>query len=208
MNNISTVGETWSTTSNSNNNNTPMVSYVGLQGNSYKQLWDWETNAYNPNTNTTINNNNPFMCNSTNMFDCTHLSSLPSSSFNGNLNYIPPSQFSDEYPSVDFLKKEADVYGMDGQDYYNGNGGRIGLNLGHRTYFSSRETALIDRLFRRPRGFYQANQVPRCQAEGCKMDLSNAKHYHRRHKVCEFHSKATKVVAGGLEQRFCQQCSR
>ncbi|KAK9097394.1 hypothetical protein Sjap_022891 [Stephania japonica] len=91
-------------------------------------------------------------------------------------------------------------------------GGRIGLNLGHRTYFSSRETALIDRLFRRPRGFYQGhyhhNQIPRCQAEGCKIDLTNAKHYHRRHKVCEFHSKATKVVAAGLDQRFCQQCSR
>ncbi|KAF5196884.1 Squamosa promoter-binding-like protein [Thalictrum thalictroides] len=217
MNNISSAGvsENW----NNNNNTThPMVSYVGLQSNNYKQLWDWETNTYHPNTSTNTtnngnnnNNNNPFITNSTNIFDCSHLSTLPSSSFHGNLNFIPSSQFSDEYPSVDFLKKEgenAEEFAMDGNNYYNGNGGRIGLNLGHRTYFSSRETALIDRLFRRPRGFYQANQIPRCQAEGCKIDLSNAKHYHRRHKVCEFHSKATKVVAGGLEQRFCQQCSR
>ncbi|MCL7030083.1 hypothetical protein MKW94_020758 [Papaver nudicaule] len=67
---------------------------------------------------------------------------------------------------------------------------------------------MLDRLVRRPRGFYLENQVPRCQAEGCNVELTHAKHYHRRHKVCEFHSKATKVVAGGIEQRFCQQCSR
>ncbi|KAK2974643.1 hypothetical protein RJ640_020525 [Escallonia rubra] len=50
--------------------------------------------------------------------------------------------------------------------------------------------------------------VPRCQVEGCHVVLVNAKEYHRRHKVCEMHSKAPKVVVLGLEQRFCQQCSR
>ncbi|KAJ4956940.1 hypothetical protein NE237_013723 [Protea cynaroides] len=50
--------------------------------------------------------------------------------------------------------------------------------------------------------------VPRCQVEGCHAQLLNAKDYHRRHKVCEMHSKAPKVVVLGLEQRFCQQCSR
>ncbi|TXG62595.1 hypothetical protein EZV62_009589 [Acer yangbiense] len=50
--------------------------------------------------------------------------------------------------------------------------------------------------------------VPRCQVEGCHVALINAKDYHRRHKVCEMHSKAPKVVVLGLEQRFCQQCSR
>ncbi|KAL5794925.1 hypothetical protein ACOSP7_003519 [Xanthoceras sorbifolium] len=50
--------------------------------------------------------------------------------------------------------------------------------------------------------------VPRCQVEGCHVPLINAKEYHRRHKVCEMHSKAPKVVVLGLEQRFCQQCSR
>ncbi|KAL4353266.1 hypothetical protein GQ457_06G033010 [Hibiscus cannabinus] len=50
--------------------------------------------------------------------------------------------------------------------------------------------------------------VPRCQVEGCNVALVNAKEYHRRHKVCEMHSKAPKVVVLGLEQRFCQQCSR
>lgn len=50
--------------------------------------------------------------------------------------------------------------------------------------------------------------VPRCQVEGCNLALVDAKDYHRRHKVCEIHSKAPKVVVLGIEQRFCQQCSR
>ncbi|KAH7533382.1 squamosa promoter-binding protein 1 [Ziziphus jujuba] len=47
-----------------------------------------------------------------------------------------------------------------------------------------------------------------CQAEKCTADLTDAKQYHRRHKVCEIHAKAQVVVVGGLRQRFCQQCSR
>ncbi|KAG6667860.1 squamosa promoter-binding-like protein 1 [Carya illinoinensis] len=47
-----------------------------------------------------------------------------------------------------------------------------------------------------------------CQVEGCNADLSNAKDYHRRHKVCDMHSKATKALVGKDMQRFCQQCSR
>ncbi|KAI3994774.1 hypothetical protein MKX01_037325 [Papaver californicum] len=47
-----------------------------------------------------------------------------------------------------------------------------------------------------------------CQAETCNVDLSEAKRYHRRHKVCEHHSKAPVVIVAGLRQRFCQQCSR
>ncbi|XP_024922505.3 squamosa promoter-binding-like protein 3 [Ziziphus jujuba] len=47
-----------------------------------------------------------------------------------------------------------------------------------------------------------------CQAERCGADLSDAKRYHRRHKVCEFHFKAPAVIVAGLPQRFCQQCSR
>ena len=47
-----------------------------------------------------------------------------------------------------------------------------------------------------------------CQVEDCGADLSSAKDYHRRHKVCEMHSKATKALVGNAMQRFCQQCSR
>ncbi|XWS10018.1 hypothetical protein CRYUN_Cryun39dG0039600 [Craigia yunnanensis] len=49
---------------------------------------------------------------------------------------------------------------------------------------------------------------PSCQVEKCGLDLSDAKRYHRRHKVCEIHSKAPVVVVAGIRQRFCQQCSR
>ncbi|KAG5120286.1 hypothetical protein JHK82_034706 [Glycine max] len=49
---------------------------------------------------------------------------------------------------------------------------------------------------------------PSCQAEMCGADLTVAKRYHRRHKVCELHSKAPSVMVAGLRQRFCQQCSR
>lgn len=47
-----------------------------------------------------------------------------------------------------------------------------------------------------------------CQVHGCNKDLSSSKDYHKRHKVCDVHSKTTKVIVNGIEQRFCQQCSR
>ncbi|XP_041016581.1 squamosa promoter-binding-like protein 1 isoform X1 [Juglans microcarpa x Juglans regia] len=47
-----------------------------------------------------------------------------------------------------------------------------------------------------------------CQVDHCGADLSHAKDYHRRHRVCEMHSKATKALVGNSMQRFCQQCSR
>ncbi|GMJ13429.1 SQUAMOSA PROMOTER BINDING PROTEIN (SBP)-domain transcription factor 6 [Hibiscus trionum] len=49
---------------------------------------------------------------------------------------------------------------------------------------------------------------PCCQVYGCNKDLSSSKDYHKRHKVCEAHSKTAKVIVHGIEQRFCQQCSR
>jgi hypothetical protein len=55
---------------------------------------------------------------------------------------------------------------------------------------------------------YQSTHPPHCQVEGCNLDLSSAKDYHRKHRVCESHSKSPKVIVGGRERRFCQQCSR
>ncbi|XP_038988522.1 squamosa promoter-binding-like protein 6 [Phoenix dactylifera] len=49
---------------------------------------------------------------------------------------------------------------------------------------------------------------PTCQVVGCGADLSNSKDYHRRHKVCEMHAKASTAMVGNAIQRFCQQCSR
>ncbi|CAH9107782.1 unnamed protein product [Cuscuta europaea] len=47
-----------------------------------------------------------------------------------------------------------------------------------------------------------------CLVETCGADLSFAKTYHKRHKVCEVHAKAPVVFLKGVPQRFCQQCSR
>ncbi|CAA0824948.1 Squamosa promoter-binding-like protein 1 [Striga hermonthica] len=47
-----------------------------------------------------------------------------------------------------------------------------------------------------------------CQVEDCRIDLTEAKDYHRRHKVCEVHSKASNALVANQMQRFCQQCSR
>ncbi|KAK4767027.1 hypothetical protein SAY86_014778 [Trapa natans] len=57
-------------------------------------------------------------------------------------------------------------------------------------------------------GAVQGALPPRCQVEGCKVDLSDAKAYYSRHKVCTMHSKSPRVIVGAIEQRFCQQCSR
>ncbi|KAF5737329.1 squamosa promoter-binding-like protein 9 [Tripterygium wilfordii] len=57
-------------------------------------------------------------------------------------------------------------------------------------------------------GAVQGGKPPRCQVEGCMVDLSDAKAYYSRHKVCGMHSKSPKVIVAGLEKRFCQQCSR
>ncbi|KZV44789.1 outer envelope pore protein 16-3, chloroplastic/mitochondrial-like [Dorcoceras hygrometricum] len=58
------------------------------------------------------------------------------------------------------------------------------------------------------RGRSGALQPPICQVEGCNADLSDAKAYYLRHRVCGMHSKFPKVIVAGIEQRFCQQCSR
>ncbi|XP_065014710.1 squamosa promoter-binding-like protein 14 [Musa acuminata AAA Group] len=54
----------------------------------------------------------------------------------------------------------------------------------------------------------QQQPPPRCQVEGCEADLTKVKAYYCRHKVCGMHSKSPRVMVGGMEQRFCQQCSR
>lgn len=61
---------------------------------------------------------------------------------------------------------------------------------------------------KRSRVSFQSMQTSRCQVEGCNLDLTSAKGYHRRHRICESHSKSPKVIVAGVERRFCQQCSR
>ncbi|MBA0854701.1 hypothetical protein Goshw_003901 [Gossypium schwendimanii] len=70
------------------------------------------------------------------------------------------------------------------------------------------ESAPSSASFKRARLPGSGNQVPSCLVDGCTADLSKCRDYHRRHKVCEVHSKTPKVSIRGQEQRFCQQCSR
>ncbi|KAJ4869443.1 Squamosa promoter-binding-like protein 13A [Raphanus sativus] len=52
------------------------------------------------------------------------------------------------------------------------------------------------------------NQIPLCLVDGCDSDFSKCREYHKRHKVCDVHSKTPVVTINGDKQRFCQQCSR
>lgn len=61
---------------------------------------------------------------------------------------------------------------------------------------------------KRSRAAYNGSQTVSCLVDGCKSDLSTCRDYHRRHKVCEDHSKTPMVTINGQKQRFCQQCSR
>uniref|UniRef100_A0A0A9DQX4 SBP-type domain-containing protein n=1 Tax=Arundo donax TaxID=35708 RepID=A0A0A9DQX4_ARUDO len=95
----------------------------------------------------------------------------------------------------------------------------IGLKLGKRTYFedvcggqnaksSPSDSTTVTPAASAKKAKMAQNTQNYCQVEGCKVDLSSAKDYHQKHRVCEAHSKAPKVMVAGLERRFCQQCSR
>ncbi|XP_071707283.1 squamosa promoter-binding-like protein 12 [Rutidosis leptorrhynchoides] len=94
----------------------------------------------------------------------------------------------------------------------------IGLKLGKRTYFENNFNRGSSKMSnfsgiptspgKKSKSCCQITPIPRCQVEGCNLDLSPAKEYHRKHRVCETHSKCSRVVVAGLERRFCQQCSR
>ncbi|XWS56204.1 hypothetical protein CRYUN_Cryun09bG0066100 [Craigia yunnanensis] len=88
-----------------------------------------------------------------------------------------------------------------------GDGGRVTLGTPPKSGPGSSSSSGSGRKAR-VGGVVQGAQTPRCQVEGCKVDLSDAKAYYSRHKVCGMHSKSPKVIVAGLEQRFCQQCSR
>ncbi|XP_072970490.1 uncharacterized protein [Typha angustifolia] len=156
-------------------------------------LWDWETTTTTTSSSHNPNTTMPLIFPDANFQDCPS-PLLPITA----TNYYPlysPQLLQQDYPSGPIKNED------------------LGLNLGRRTYFSAGDAIAIDRLLAKSRVACPMNhhRPPRCQAEGCKADLSGAKHYHRRHKVCEFHSKAAVVfvaAAGGLQQRFCQQCSR
>lgn len=142
-----------------------------------------------------------------------------------------------EWDSVRFVAKPADEksHGREGSNVQNAEASSRILHLGthdstnmrpennKRKYSSEEEDAgnltlkLGGSLYgddsnsktnKRFRSGFVSSSYPLCQVDDCRIDLTNAKDYHRRHKVCEPHSKASTALVGTVMQRFCQQCSR
>uniref|UniRef100_A0ACD5XX72 Uncharacterized protein n=1 Tax=Avena sativa TaxID=4498 RepID=A0ACD5XX72_AVESA len=98
----------------------------------------------------------------------------------------------DDAHGLNFGKKiyfEQDASGGSGSSSGGGGGGRKGKGVASS-------------------GGPAGGQQPRCQVAGCGVDLTGVKGYYCRHKVCKMHAKSPVVVVAGIEQRFCQQCSR
>ncbi|XP_075079985.1 squamosa promoter-binding-like protein 3 [Nicotiana tabacum] len=49
------------------------------------------------------------------------------------------------------------------------------------------------------------SEGPCCQVEKCGLDLSGAKKYYKRHKLCQVHAKAPIVFVAGLRQRILEK---
>ena len=101
----------------------------------------------------------------------------------------------------------------EGEELNDEGGGSLNLNLGAQVYpimvegdeKSGKKTKVIESAS--TAAATTSNRAV-CQVQDCRADLSNAKDYHRRHKVCDMHSKAIQALVGNVMQRFCQQCSR
>ncbi|RWV87135.1 hypothetical protein BHE74_00054307, partial [Ensete ventricosum] len=91
------------------------------------------------------------------------------------------------------------------EDESYGGSGSLSLKLGGHA-FPVMEADLANGKKSKPQGGSPSHST--CQVEGCGADLSDSKDYHRRHKVCEMHAKASSAVVRNAIQRFCQQCSR
>lgn len=96
---------------------------------------------------------------------------------------------------------------LPGKDSSENDPGNLTLKLGGSSYSYADDTN-PSRQNKRVRSGSPGSAYPMCQVDDCRTDLTSAKDYHRRHKVCETHSKASKALVGSLMQRFCQQCSR
>ncbi|GAA0156762.1 hypothetical protein LIER_14174 [Lithospermum erythrorhizon] len=94
---------------------------------------------------------------------------------------------------------------VDGDDDLNYEDGSLSLEIGGKVY--PVDEGKINNVKKSKTCGGSSNGVV-CQVEGCRADLSLARDYHRRHKVCDVHSKATSALVGAVMQRFCQQCSR
>lgn len=100
------------------------------------------------------------------------------------------------------LEKRRRVVVLDEEEEVGDEVGALNLNLGGQMYSWEGKTGKKSKV-----GGATTNRAV-CQVDDCQTDLIGAKDYHRRHKVCNLHSKATRALVGNVMQRFCQQCSR
>lgn len=100
------------------------------------------------------------------------------------------------------LEKRRRVVVIDEEDEVGG----LNLNLGGQVYPVTEDE--LERWDKTGKKSKVTSNRAICQVDDCQADLTGAKDYHRRHKVCNLHSKATKALVGNVMQRFCQQCSR
>eukprot|EP01018_Ginkgo_biloba_P020335 Gb_41517 [translate_table: standard] len=100
-------------------------------------------------------------------------------------------------PSSESLKRK---YSSEEED-----AGNLTLKLGGSSYADDSNSKNNKRL---KSGNSAGSSYPVCQVDNCRTDLTSSKDYHRRHKVCELHSKASRALVANVMQRFCQQCSR
>ncbi|CAN6548687.1 unnamed protein product [Malus baccata var. baccata] len=156
--------------------------------------------------------------------------SSKSASVNSSVEESKKSNFNFEafegFPKDFFDKKnsaEAEALGSSPTHEVSAGSGEplLSLKLGKRMYFedvcagNNHETSSLSvistSMATKTKRFKSAAQsafASHCQVEGCNLDLSSAKDYHRKHRICSNHSKSPKVVVDGVELRFCQQCSR
>ncbi|CAH9078940.1 unnamed protein product [Cuscuta europaea] len=109
-----------------------------------------------------------------------------------------------------FEKRQRVIFAED-EDTLEGETGNLTLRLGeHGSPSDEREGQALDGTIGKKVKLSGSTSIrgAACQVEDCVADLGKAKDYHRRHKVCEMHSKATKALVSNIMQRFCQQCSR
>ncbi|CAN4095870.1 unnamed protein product [Withania somnifera] len=108
------------------------------------------------------------------------------------------------------LEKRRRTMVIEDEEEEKGEGGSLNLKLGEQLYPVVEEEMekWEGKCGKKTKiGGVSANRAV-CQVQDCQADLSNAKDYHRRHKVCDVHSKAAQALVGNVMQRFCQQCSR
>ncbi|XP_073023472.1 uncharacterized protein [Primulina eburnea] len=141
----------------------------------------------------------------------------------GGFHALMRRQDQEENAELHFRSLSSSLYSGKGPCYHNPNPHLTFMKLGKRQYlprssagppYTGKKGKLCDPSWDKTSGPAVAVPaavpavVPRCQVESCGAVLANVKDYHRRHKVCEKHAKAPKVLVLGIEQRFCQQCSR